>query len=110
MVRKRLSTDFKAACQMLNELRSRADNSDFGILDNAYPWAELKREFLAWAQRTLRPATVRNHERALMVFERCAAPKTIASVTPSGSWRIGNGGSAKRRTFAARMQSGRSRP
>ena len=43
-VRKRLSTDFKAACELLNDLRARADRGDFGIVDNNYPWDELKAE------------------------------------------------------------------
>lgn len=40
LVRKRLSADFTTACQLLNELRVRADKADFGQIDNDCSWAE----------------------------------------------------------------------
>jgi hypothetical protein len=36
-IQKRLSTDLDAAKTILNELRSRADRGDLGLLDNRYP-------------------------------------------------------------------------
>ena len=53
-VRKRLSSDFKAACDILAELRARASRGDFGLVDNDYRWADLKVEFLRWAKQALR--------------------------------------------------------
>src|SRR4051794_31520650 len=32
LVRKRLSTDFDAACQVLNDLKARADRADFNLI------------------------------------------------------------------------------
>ncbi len=54
LVRKRLSTDFDAACTLLNELRARADRADFGLSDNDYPYEALKAEFLKWARQSVR--------------------------------------------------------
>jgi hypothetical protein len=42
-----LSTDFKAACQILNDLKARADKGDFGLMDNSYPLEDLRRHYLA---------------------------------------------------------------
>ncbi len=53
-VRERLSTDYRVACQMLNDLRARADKADFGMIDNDYPWAKLRDEFIAWAKQSVR--------------------------------------------------------
>ena len=36
-IRKRLSTNLKAATEILNDLRARADRADFNLLDNDYP-------------------------------------------------------------------------
>lgn len=52
LVRRRLSTSFDVACEILNELRSRADRADFGLIDNDFSWEELKREFLRWVKQT----------------------------------------------------------
>jgi integrase len=60
-VRKFLSTDFKAACQILNDLRARADRAEFGLLDNNYPLAELQQQYLAHCKQALAPNTVRSY-------------------------------------------------
>jgi integrase len=61
-VRKFLSTDFKAACQILNDLKARADKADFGILDNGYPLEDLRRQYLAHCRQSLAQSTVRCYE------------------------------------------------
>ena len=54
VIRRRLSTDLTAAKELLNDLRARADRGDFGIVDNDYPWQDLKREFLRMKRQTTR--------------------------------------------------------
>ena len=54
LVRKKLSSDYTVACQMLNDLRARADRSDWGFLDTDYPWKDLKEMFLQWARQNVR--------------------------------------------------------
>ena len=41
-VRKFLSTNFEAAYRILNQLRARADQADFGLLDNDYAIAQIQ--------------------------------------------------------------------
>lgn len=65
LVRKRLSTDFAVACEMLNDMRARADRADFGMLDNNYPLADLRQEYLRACEQTLRPSTVRRYRKCL---------------------------------------------
>ena len=52
---------------MLNELRSRADRGELELLDNRYPWADLKKDFLAWAKQSVR--RWREYEADLDKFE-----------------------------------------
>jgi integrase len=54
LVRKRLSSDFKAACEILNDLKARADRADFKLFDNDYSWTTLKAEYLKWKRQTSR--------------------------------------------------------
>jgi integrase len=64
-VRKKLATDFDAACDILIELRSRAQKADFGLLDNDYPLAKLKDQYLRHCEQSVRPKTVRRRRRML---------------------------------------------
>jgi integrase len=64
-VRKRLSTQFDVAEQLLHELQARADRADFGLLDNDCPLAEIKAAFLKHCRQTLKPATAARYERCL---------------------------------------------
>ncbi len=64
-VRKRLSTDFDAACMILNDLRAKADKADFGILDNNVSLAELRTKFDRHCRLTLRPKTQERYQHAL---------------------------------------------
>jgi hypothetical protein len=56
LVRKRLSGDFNPACEVLNDLRSRADRADFNLIDNDYSWDDLEAEFMRY-KRQPKPRT-----------------------------------------------------
>jgi integrase len=58
-VRDFLSTDFKAACQILNDLKARADKADFNLLDNQFPIDDVRHQYLAHCKQVLDPSTVR---------------------------------------------------
>ncbi|QDU61212.1 Tyrosine recombinase XerD [Planctomycetes bacterium Pan216] len=81
LIRKRLSSDFNSAKKMLTELRARVELAAFGLLDNKYPWDELKREFLKWAKQTTRME--REYRQHLDKFESYRPVVTVAMITPS---------------------------
>jgi integrase len=71
IVRKRLSRNIKTAKTMLNELTNRVEKGDFGLLDINYPYAELKKEFLAWVRQTLRrPDEYKRHLETIEQFRK----------------------------------------
>jgi integrase len=79
LVRKRLSTDFEAAAEVLNELRARADRADFNLVDNDYSWDELKAEFIRYKRQTSRnPA---EYEADLQQFEKYCKVKSVRQIT-----------------------------
>ncbi|MCC9608081.1 tyrosine-type recombinase/integrase [Blastopirellula sp. JC732] len=91
-IRKRLSSDYRAACELLNELKARADRADFGILDNDYSWADLKTEFLRWAKQQTRIAG--EYESTLKKFEEYLKPQSIRHISQNyvmgfRQWRLG---------------------
>lgn len=97
-IRKRLSTDFRAACEMLNDLRARADKADFGLLDNDYPWAELQAEFLQWARQSVRHPQA--YESDLEKFEEYCRVNLVREITPQlivafRAWRLAQGVTAR---------------
>lgn len=65
LVRKRLSSDFAAAREMLNDLRARADRADFGLMDNDCSLAELRAPYEKHCRLTLRPRTVTRYRQNL---------------------------------------------
>lgn len=65
LVQKRLSTDFRVACELLRDLRARADKAEFDILDNDYSIAELKRQYLKHCDQSLRPRTAQRYRENL---------------------------------------------
>lgn len=78
-VRKRLSTDFRAACEMLNDLRARADKADFGLVDNDYKFETLKTEFLLWAEQSVRhPRKYRQDLAKIEEYTRIANVREIS--------------------------------
>jgi integrase len=93
-IRKPLSSDLKAAKEMLNELRSRADKGALQLLDNRYPWAELRKAFLAWAKQNV--ADWRQYQRALDTFEKFLPITNVNQVTAQvidqfRNWRLSQG-------------------
>ena len=64
-VRKRLSTDFRVACELLRDLRARADRADFGLIDNDFSLEDLRRQWLDYCKQTLRPRTVKRYRQNL---------------------------------------------
>lgn len=65
VVKKKLSTDLKAATEILNALRARADKEDFGLIDNAYPLEEIRTAYEKAIAQTLRPRTVKRYRQTL---------------------------------------------
>ena len=93
-IRKRLSTDLDAAKRMLNELRSRADCGELELLDNRYPWDDLKKDFLVWAKQNVR--RWREYEADLNKFEEFSHVRCVSMVTPRlidqfREWRLVQG-------------------
>ena len=91
-IRKRLSTDFRVACELLRDLRARADKADFGLIDNDYGWAALKAEFLGWAKQAIRDWT--NYEQDLVKFEEYVGFKSVREIDQQlifgfRQWRLG---------------------
>ena len=79
---------------MLNELRARADRADFGLVDNDYPWSDLKREFLGWTKQQNRVA--RDYDISLRWLEDYCPVKSIRQVTHQyvigfRQWRLEHG-------------------
>jgi len=77
-VRKRLSSDFRVACELLRELRARADKADFGLVDNDYKWAALKEEFLKWAKQAVRDW--KNYRQDLVKFEEYVTINSVREI------------------------------
>jgi integrase len=91
LVRKRLSSDFAAAKTILNDLRARADRQDFGIVDNAYPWDDLKAEFLRWAKQAIRRPDDFNRDLGRFEkFQRVATCRQIdqSYIVAFRAWRL----------------------
>src|SRR5207248_380763 len=79
LVRKRLSTDFDAACELLNELRARADKADFNLLDNDYLWDDLKAEFIRFKQQTSRNPS--EYKADIEQFESYCKVRSVRQIT-----------------------------
>ena len=56
-IRKKLSTDFRVACEMLKELQLNSYRGDVGIVSNDYPMAKLLDEWLRSVSQTVRSGT-----------------------------------------------------
>jgi integrase len=83
-VRKRLSGDFDAACQILNELKSRADRADFGLLDNDYPLDSLRSQYLKHCRQTRRGSSADRYETSLANILPNLGARTARQVTIEG--------------------------
>ncbi len=62
---KKLSGDFKAASEMLRDLRARADRGDFGLMDNDCLLSDLRAPYAKHCQQMLRAGTVTRYRQAL---------------------------------------------
>ncbi len=82
-VRKRLSTDFDAACKILNDLRAKADKADFGMVDNNVSLADLRDKFDRHCRLTLRPQTQQRYRRALDLILRRLSVTRVAQLSES---------------------------
>jgi len=63
-VRQSLSGDFRVACELLTELRARANRGDFGLMDNNVPPDQLRRrrQYLRHCRQVNKAGTVRRYE------------------------------------------------
>lgn len=76
-----LGNDLATATMLLREKQIRATKKAHGHHDNDYPWADLKRSYLAWAKQHLkRPA---DQQKLIERFEKHVRPRTVDDVTPS---------------------------
>ena len=85
LIRERLSTDYRTACGLLNELKARADRGEFDLIDNDYGWGKLKDEFLRWARQSTRVAS--EYATDLAWFEKYSRVNGINQITEA--WVIG---------------------
>lgn len=81
LVQKRLSTDFKVACELLRDLRARADKAEFDILDNDYSIAELQRQYYQHVDQTLRPSSAKRYKAVLRRILRTLNVTTVNHIT-----------------------------
>ncbi len=80
-IRQSLETgDYEVACDILNELRSKVVKGKWDLLDNRYPWAQLKKDFLAWAKQNIR--RWREYQSDLEKFEQFCHVRCVSMVTP----------------------------
>lgn len=93
LIRERLSTDYRTACGLLNELKARADRGEFDLIDNDYSWDKLKDEFLKWARQSIR--NPQDYEQDLAWFEQYSRVNNISQITEAWvigfrNWRMGH--------------------
>ena len=98
LIRKRLSSDYRVACELLNDLKAKADRGDFGIIGNDCPWSDIKAEFLRWAKQQI--SNPQDYARDLKRFEECCHPRNVRDVTPAAvhafrEWRLDHGKTAR---------------
>jgi integrase len=58
VVRKKLSTDYRVACELLAEMQARAARADFGIIDNNVPLDEVRDQYLPACSQSVRSSTL----------------------------------------------------
>lgn len=98
LVRERLSTDFRSASIILNDLRARADRADFGLRDNKYPWKKLKDEFFKWVDQAIRrPQDYRGDIAAIESFAEINSVDQMSAefVMKFRRWRLDHGASPR---------------
>ena len=99
-VRKRLSGNLEVARQLLNEMRSRADRADFGLLDNDYSLADLKDQYLKHRRQALKPTSARRYLDCLnTILPRLGANRAsqvrVDNIVPFRQERLDEGASPR---------------
>jgi hypothetical protein len=95
-VRKRLATDLNAPKDILVETRSRAQKGDYGLLDNDFPLAEPKQQWLRYCRQALEPKSIARYEACLgNILPRLAVGRAagilVASVLAYREERLAEG-------------------
>ncbi len=80
-VRKKLSGNLDVAMQLFNELRSRADKADFNLMDNDYPLADLKTQYMRHCRQTLKPSSVARYGTCLKAILARLPANRVSQVT-----------------------------
>ena len=83
-IQRRLGTDLDTAKSILIELRSRAERGEYGLLDNHYPLAELKRQYLASCRQTLEASTAACYEHWLDTIVPGLSVAKVSQITVAG--------------------------
>ncbi len=81
LVRRALSTDYSAACDMLDDLRETAVRTKQGVGSKKYKWDRLVEEYLRQKRQTRRVGTTDGYDVILQRFTAYAKPTTVADVT-----------------------------
>ncbi len=80
-IRQSLETgDFEVAGDVMIELRSKVVKGKWDLLDNRYPWEQLKKDFLAWAKQHVRGWKV--YKSNLEKFEGFCHIRCVSMVSP----------------------------
>lgn len=113
LVRKALSTDYKVACEILRDMRARADRADFGLVNNDCQWSELRKEYVAFITQTLR--TPDQNERDLNYFETFSEVRNIREIDQRlvvgyREWRLAGGGRKLRKATPGKEQTPAKKP
>lgn len=81
LIRKRLASDYRTACDLLAEMKARAARAEFGQIDNNLNLEEIEREWLKHCDLTLRPSTATRYRQNLANIKAGIPAKTAAQVT-----------------------------
>ena len=82
LIRQRLSSDFRVACEMLTDLKLGAYRREKGEISNDYLIASLSSEWLRSIEQTLRPSTVRRYRQNLERISRHLSVRFVSQLSP----------------------------
>jgi len=80
LVRKKLSSDYRVACELLRDLQSRADRADFGVIDNAVQIADIRDQWLRYCDQTLRPSSVERYRENMANIGQGIPARTVSQI------------------------------
>ncbi len=89
-VRKKLSNDFRVACDLLNEMQARASRADFGILDNNKSIDEIRSLWVGYVAQTCRESTAKRYGENLDNILPAIGATTVAQIRPEAILRCRN--------------------